>query len=79
MQTSIHRLIQDQGIVLMPGCYDALSAATIKKTGFSAGFISGYALSAVLLGKSDHVGSNINYLIFFYVIFSKFLIDTCFL
>ncbi|KAM7507839.1 hypothetical protein LguiA_018292 [Lonicera macranthoides] len=53
MQTRIHRLIEDQGIVLMPGCYDALSAAIVQKTGFSAGFISGYALSASLLGKPD--------------------------
>lgn len=53
-QARIHRLIEDQGIVLMPGCYDAaLSAAIVQKSGFSAGFISGYALSASLLGKSD--------------------------
>ncbi|XP_031505114.1 carboxyvinyl-carboxyphosphonate phosphorylmutase, chloroplastic-like [Nymphaea colorata] len=42
-----------EGIVLMPGCYDALSAAIVQKSGFSAGFISGYALSASLLGKPD--------------------------
>ncbi|KAJ4841692.1 hypothetical protein Tsubulata_002100 [Turnera subulata] len=51
--TRMHRLIEDQGIVLMPGCYDALSAAIVQNTGFSAGFISGYALSASLLGKPD--------------------------
>ncbi|XP_010270379.1 PREDICTED: carboxyvinyl-carboxyphosphonate phosphorylmutase, chloroplastic-like [Nelumbo nucifera] len=53
MRTRIHRLIEEQGIVLMPGCYDALSAAIVQKTGFSAGFISGYALSASRLGKPD--------------------------
>lgn len=53
IQTRIHRLIEEQGIVLMPGCYDALSAAIVQQTGFSAGFISGYALSASLLGKPD--------------------------
>ncbi|XWS25038.1 hypothetical protein CRYUN_Cryun27aG0036600 [Craigia yunnanensis] len=53
MQTRIHRLIEDQGIVLMPGCYDSLSAAIVQQSGFSAGFISGYALSASLLGKPD--------------------------
>ncbi|CAI0395849.1 unnamed protein product [Linum tenue] len=52
-QTRFHTLIQEQGTVLMPGCYDALSAAIVQKTGFSAGFISGYALSASLLGKPD--------------------------
>ncbi|KAF3777635.1 Carboxyvinyl-carboxyphosphonate phosphorylmutase [Nymphaea thermarum] len=41
-----------EGIVLMPGCYDALSAAIVQKSSFSA-FISGYALSASLLGKPD--------------------------
>ncbi|XP_020521660.1 uncharacterized protein LOC18432227 isoform X2 [Amborella trichopoda] len=51
--TRIHRLIEEQGAVLMPGCYDALSAAIVEKSGFSAGFISGYALSASLLGKPD--------------------------
>lgn len=53
IQTRIHRLIQEQGSILMPGCYDALSAAIVQQTGFSAGFISGYALSASLLGKPD--------------------------
>ncbi|CAA6675620.1 unnamed protein product [Spirodela intermedia] len=37
----------------MPGCFDALSAAIIQKTGFSAAFISGYALSAASLGLPD--------------------------
>lgn len=53
MSTRIHRLIEEQGVVLMPGCYDALSSAIVQKSGFSAGFISGYALSASLLGKPD--------------------------
>lgn len=53
IQTRIHRLIEDQGAVLIPGCYDALSAAIVEKTGFTAGFISGSALSASLLGKPD--------------------------
>lgn len=51
--TRFHKLIEDEGIVLMPGCYDALSAAIIQNAGFTAGFISGYALSASLLGKPD--------------------------
>ncbi|KAJ0025710.1 hypothetical protein Pint_08027 [Pistacia integerrima] len=53
MKTRIHRLVEDHGIVLIPGCYDALSAAIVQKLGFHAGFISGYALSATLLGKPD--------------------------
>ncbi|GFS37563.1 phosphoenolpyruvate carboxylase family protein [Actinidia rufa] len=53
METRIHRLIKDHGTVLIPGCYDALSAAILEKTGFKAGFISGYSLSASLLAKPD--------------------------
>ncbi|XP_065045471.1 carboxyvinyl-carboxyphosphonate phosphorylmutase, chloroplastic-like [Musa acuminata AAA Group] len=52
-RTCIQRLIEEDGIVLMPGCYDALLAAIIQKSGFRAGFISGYALSASLIGKPD--------------------------
>ncbi|KAI6689497.1 hypothetical protein NL676_026325 [Syzygium grande] len=52
-RTRVHRLIEDQGVVLTPGCYDTLSAAIVQKAGFAAGFISGYALSALLLGKPD--------------------------
>ncbi|KAG0463327.1 hypothetical protein HPP92_019396 [Vanilla planifolia] len=52
-KTRIHHLIEEEGVVLMPGCYDALSAAIVQRSGFSAGFISGYALSASLLGKPD--------------------------
>ncbi|KAF3332361.1 carboxyvinyl-carboxyphosphonate phosphorylmutase [Carex littledalei] len=51
--TRIHKLIEKEGVVLMPGCYDALSSTIVQKTGFSAGFISGYALSASLLAKPD--------------------------
>ena len=53
METRIHRLIKDHGTVLVPGCYDAISAAILEKTGFRAGFISGYSLSASLLAKPD--------------------------
>ena len=52
-RTRFHRAIEKDGIVLMPGCFDALSAAIIQRTGFSAAFISGYAVSATLLGMPD--------------------------
>lgn len=52
-KTRIQKAIEEDGIVLMPGCYDALSAAIVQKTGFSTGFISGYAVSASFLGKPD--------------------------
>lgn len=53
MQSRVHRLIEEQGAVLVPGVYDALSAAIVQQTGFSAALISGYALSASILGKPD--------------------------
>lgn len=37
----------------MPGVHDALSAAIVHKSGFSAGFVSGYAVAASLLDKPD--------------------------
>ncbi|CAN8312808.1 unnamed protein product [Cochlearia groenlandica] len=53
MKSRVHRLIEEQGVVLVPGVYDALSAAIVQQTGFSAALISGYALSASTLGKPD--------------------------
>ncbi|EAY82504.1 hypothetical protein OsI_37721 [Oryza sativa Indica Group] len=51
--TSVSRKIESEGAVLMPGVYDALSAAIVQKTGFYAGFISGYAVSGSFLGTPD--------------------------
>ncbi|CAL9146834.1 unnamed protein product [Musa hybrid cultivar] len=52
-KTRMHRLIEEEGIVLMPGIYDALSAAVLQSVGFKAGFVSGYAVSASRLGMPD--------------------------
>ncbi|KAG6494085.1 carboxyvinyl-carboxyphosphonate phosphorylmutase, chloroplastic-like [Zingiber officinale] len=52
-KTRMHRLIEEEGIVLMPGIYDALSAAILQSLGFKAGFISGYAVSASRFGMPD--------------------------
>ena len=51
--TRIQAAIERDGIVLMPGCYDALSARILKHVGFAAGFISGYSVSAAHLGEPD--------------------------
>ncbi|KAF3791770.1 Carboxyvinyl-carboxyphosphonate phosphorylmutase [Nymphaea thermarum] len=51
--TRIQQIIEKEGVALLPGCYDALSAAIVQKVGFSAGFISGYSVSAARLGKPD--------------------------
>lgn len=51
--TRIHKIIEEKGSLLLPGCYDSLSAMIIEKSGFDGAFISGYATSASLLGKPD--------------------------
>lgn len=52
-QTTIHKLIEEQGTVLLPGVHDALAACVVQRTGFKAGFISGFGVSASHLGKPD--------------------------
>ena len=39
--------------ILMPGVYDALSAKVAARAGFEVIFITGYSLSATLLGEPD--------------------------
>ena len=51
--TRIGTLIEQQGVVLLPGCHDALSARVLAQAGFAAGFISGYGVAAALLGQPD--------------------------
>lgn len=51
--TRIQAAIDREGVVLMPGCYDALSGRILAHIGFSAGFISGYSVSAAHLGQPD--------------------------
>jgi len=51
------QLIRDalarHGQLIMPGVYDALSAKIAARSGFEAIFITGYSLSATLLGEPD--------------------------
>jgi methylisocitrate lyase len=42
-----------QGQLIMPGVYDALSAKIAARAGFEVIFITGYSLSATLLGEPD--------------------------
>ncbi|XP_021760635.1 petal death protein-like [Chenopodium quinoa] len=51
--TTMHRLIAEEGLVLMPGIQDAFSAAIASKTGLKACIVSGYGVSATLLGLPD--------------------------
>jgi methylisocitrate lyase len=49
----IRRVLEEQGQLIMPGVYDALSAKIAAKAGFEVMFITGYSLSATLLGEPD--------------------------
>jgi 2-methylisocitrate lyase-like PEP mutase family enzyme len=49
----IRRYLLENGQLIMPGVYDALSAKIACRAGFEVIFITGYSLSATLLGEPD--------------------------
>ncbi|MBI1993911.1 MAG: isocitrate lyase/PEP mutase family protein [Deltaproteobacteria bacterium] len=49
----IRDFLQAKGILVMPGVYDALSAKIAARAGFEVIFITGYSVSATLLGEPD--------------------------
>jgi 2-methylisocitrate lyase-like PEP mutase family enzyme len=49
----LRALLERPGILVMPGCHDAMSARLIEESGFEIGFMSGFAVSAVRLGMPD--------------------------
>ncbi|KAL3137042.1 hypothetical protein ABBQ32_14203 [Trebouxia sp. C0010 RCD-2024] len=51
--TTIHKLIEQNKTLLIPGVHDALSAKVLAHTGHVSAFVSGYAVSATLLGEPD--------------------------
>jgi carboxyvinyl-carboxyphosphonate phosphorylmutase len=46
-------LLQKDGIIVAPGCHDALGAKIIEKVGFEVAYMTGNGVSASLLGKPD--------------------------
>jgi len=46
-------LLDRPGLLVMPGCHDAMSARVIEEAGFELGFMSGFAVSAARLGEPD--------------------------
>jgi len=46
-------LLERPGILVMPGCHDAMSARLVEEAGFELGFMSGFAVSAARLGMPD--------------------------
>lgn len=51
--TRLKKLIEAPEILVMPGVYDALSAKLAERAGFEAGLMSGYSVSAGMLGEPD--------------------------
>jgi 2-methylisocitrate lyase-like PEP mutase family enzyme len=49
----LRRLLDEGRLVVMPCCFDALSARLIEAAGFPATFMSGFAVSAARLGLPD--------------------------
>ncbi len=46
-------LLDQPGVLVMPGCFDAMSARLAERAGFSAAFMSGFAVSATRIGMPD--------------------------
>ena len=49
----IRQSLKEKGVLVMPGVYDALSAKIAVRAGFEVIFITGYSVSATLLGEPD--------------------------
>ncbi|WP_183070838.1 isocitrate lyase/PEP mutase family protein [Rhodococcus rhodochrous] len=50
---TLRRLLEGPGAIVVPGAYDSLSAVLVQQAGFEAVYMSGYAVSAALLGMPD--------------------------
>ena len=51
--TRVHHVLGSAGGIVFPGIYDTLSAIMAEHVGFQLAFISGYAVSATLIGEPD--------------------------
>lgn len=49
----LRELLDSPDILVIPGCYDALSTKLIERAGFPAAFMSGFAVSAARIGMPD--------------------------
>jgi 2-methylisocitrate lyase-like PEP mutase family enzyme len=51
--TTFRNLLAKEGMIVAPAAYDCLSAVIIEKIGFDVIFMSGFSLSASVLGNPD--------------------------
>jgi len=49
----LRHLLRQPGLLVMPGCHDAISARLCEQAGFPTAFMSGFAVSASHLGLPD--------------------------
>ena len=49
----IRDVLKEKGVLVMPGVYDCLSTKIASRAGFDVIFITGYSVSATLLGEPD--------------------------
>ncbi len=52
-QTRVEQVLAATGSLVFPGVYDTLSAKMAEQVGFPMAFVSGYAVSATLIGEPD--------------------------
>ena len=51
--TQLRQLLAKKQLIVAPGCFDALTVLLAQKAGFSAAYLSGFGVSASLLGMPD--------------------------
>lgn len=51
--TELRRLLASPDILVAPGCYDALSAALVERSGFNAAYLSGASIAYTRFGRPD--------------------------
>ena len=49
----LRALLAEEGALVLPGCFDALTARLIERAGYSGAFMGGFAVSAARLGAPD--------------------------
>ncbi|MEQ8229106.1 MAG: isocitrate lyase/PEP mutase family protein [Rhodospirillales bacterium] len=51
--TQLRQLLKSKDTLIIPGCYDAMTAKIIEMVGFKAAYMTGYGTSLALLGMPD--------------------------
>jgi 2-methylisocitrate lyase-like PEP mutase family enzyme len=49
----LRALLNEPGCIVMPGCFDAMSAALVRQAGYPITFMSGFSVSAARLAQPD--------------------------